>query len=170
MKTALTYTTFETATGWVGIVDSPKGIMRITTGQASSRDALNALGAKANGAAYSPNEFQDITERFQKYFRGEPVSFPDEIDLSDATPFQRRIWQAARTIPYGETRSYGWVARQAGNPKAARAVGQAMNRNPLSILMPCHRVVASDGGIGGFGGGIEMKQRLLRMEGVTRYT
>jgi len=170
MKMALTYTTFETAMGWVGILGSQKGIVRITTGNASSQDAFNALGTKATSATHSPDEFQSITERFQKYFRGEPVAFPDEIDLSDATPFQRRIWQTARTIPYGETRSYGWVASQAGNPKAARAVGQAMNRNPFSILMPCHRVIASDGGIGGFGGGIEMKLKLLRMEGVTRYT
>jgi len=170
MKTVLTYTTFETAMGWVGILGSGKGIMRITTGNKAAQEALNALGTKADNATDSPDEFKDITERFQKYFRGEPVVFPNEIDLSDATPFQRRVWQAAISIPYGETRSYGWIAKQIDNPKAARAVGQAMHRNPFSILVPCHRVVAGDGGIGGFGGGVEMKQRLLRMEGIIKYT
>jgi len=170
MKTALTYTTFETAMGWVGILGSDKGIMRITTGNKAAQEALNALGTKADNATDSPDEFKDIRERFQKYFRGEPVVFPNEIDLSDATPFQRRVWQSAISIPYGETRSYGWIAKQIDNPKAARAVGQAMHRNPLSIFVPCHRVVAGDGGIGGFGDGVEMKQKLLRMEGITKYT
>jgi len=98
------------------------------------------------------------------YFTGQRVDFPDRLDLSGATPFQRGVWQAARLIPYGETRSYAWVAGQIGKPKAARAVGQALGRNPLPLIVPCHRVLAADGGIGGFSGGVEMKKYLLAHE------
>lgn len=103
-------------------------------------------------------------EQLTAYFIGCPVYFPDELDLSRATPFQRRVWQAARLIPYGQTRSYAWVAGQAGAPLAARAVGQALGMNPLPVIIPCHRVLASDGAMGGFTGGLEMKQRLLALE------
>jgi len=74
------------------------------------------------------------------------------------------VWQATRLIPYGETRSYLWVAVQIGKPGAARAVGQALGRNPLPVIIPCHRVIASDGGLGGFTGGLVMKRRLLELE------
>jgi len=74
------------------------------------------------------------------------------------------VWQATRLIPYGETRSYLWVAVQIGKPGAARAVGQALGRNPLPVIVPCHRVIAADGGLGGFTGGLEMKRRLLELE------
>ncbi len=92
------------------------------------------------------------------------ASFPDELDLSTATPFQRQVWEKTRLIPYGETRSYSWVAEQIGKPGAARAVGQALGRNPLPIIIPCHRVVASDGKLCGFAGGLGMKRRLLSLE------
>ena len=78
--------------------------------------------------------------------------------------FRRLVWEATRLIPYGETRSYGWVAKQIGKPHAARAVGQALGKNPFLIIVPCHRVIAGDGTLGGFGGGLEMKQTLLEME------
>ncbi|GAI87660.1 unnamed protein product, partial [marine sediment metagenome] len=75
-------------------------------------------------------------------------------------------WEETRLIPYGETRSYAWVAKQVGKPKAARAVGQAMGSNPLPIIIPCHRVITSNGKLGGFGGGLEMKRQLLSLEAV----
>ncbi|GAH65608.1 unnamed protein product, partial [marine sediment metagenome] len=91
--------------------------------------------------------------------------FPDRLDLSGATDFQRKVWETTRLIPYGETRSYAWVAEQIKQPRALRAVGQALGRNPLPIIVPCHRVVASNGKPGGFTGGIEVKKRLLHLEG-----
>jgi len=103
-------------------------------------------------------------ERLKVYFSGGKVSFPDELDLSGATSFQREVCEITRLIPYGETRTYLWVAEQIKRPRAARAVGQALGRNPLPIIVPCHRVIASDGGLGGFGGGVEMKSHLLRLE------
>jgi len=93
------------------------------------------------------------------------VSFSDGLDLDQGTPFQRRVWRTLLDIPRGETRSYSWVAEQIGRPDAARAVGQAVGANPLAIVVPCHRVVASDGGLGGYGGGLALKETLLQIEG-----
>jgi methylated-DNA-[protein]-cysteine S-methyltransferase len=77
------------------------------------------------------------------------------------------VWEITRLIPYGETRSYAWVAEQIGQPRAVRAVGQALGKNPLPIIIPCHRVITSNGKLGGFGGGLEMKKRLLSLEAAT---
>ena len=120
-----------------------------------------------NPATLSPDRFKDIIERLRAYFDGHSVDFPDRLDFSGATPFQHSVWQAARLIPYGETHSYAWVAGQIGKPDAARAVGQALGRNPLPIIIPCHRVLAADGGLGGFSGGIKVKRFLLSMEGAS---
>jgi len=104
-------------------------------------------------------------ERLGAYFAGHRVDFTDKLDLSAATAFQREVWEAARLVPCGETRSYKWVAGQIKKPKAVRAVGQALGRNPLPVIIPCHRVLAGNGGLGGFTGGLEMKRFLLRLEG-----
>ncbi|MDP2600040.1 MAG: MGMT family protein [Deltaproteobacteria bacterium] len=88
-----------------------------------------------------------------------------EIVLKEATPFQKRVWRVLQTIPCGETRTYKWVAQKVGKPKAARAVGQACGANPLPLIIPCHRVVASGGKLGGFSLGLAMKKRLLKWEG-----
>ena len=98
---------------------------------------------------------------------GTSIEFNDELDLSGTTPFQQRIWRVTRLIPYGEIRNYGWVAAQAGNPLASRAAGQALGRNPVPIVVPCHRVIASGGKLGGFSGGLDMKKRLLALESQT---
>lgn len=88
-----------------------------------------------------------------------------EIFLKEwGTSFQRKVWRAIQKIPYGETRSYLWIAKQIRNPKAVQAVGQACGKNPLPLLIPCHRVVASHGKIGGFSGGLKLKRRLLKLE------
>lgn len=103
----------------------------------------------------------------RRYFAGERVSFGRyRIALDGISPFLVACLLAARRIPHGQVRSYGWLAAAAGSPKAARAAGQAMARNPAPIIIPCHRVIASDGSLGGFGGGLAMKRRLLELEGV----
>ncbi len=86
------------------------------------------------------------------------------MDLSSGTSFQQKVWRALTKIPRGQTRSYAWVARQIGKPKAVRAVGAACGANPVPVIVPCHRVIASDGSFGGFGGGLPMKRQLLRLE------
>lgn len=106
------------------------------------------------------------TERqLQEYFAGRRTHFALTLDLSGTT-FQRDVWAALMTIPFGETRSYAQIAEQIGKPSAARAVGAANGRNPVSIVTPCHRVVGSTGALTGFAGGLEVKARLLALEGV----
>jgi len=169
MTGELKYITFNTDIGWVGILGSAKGLLRTTLPQYSAQAVRQLLGNDINGATYSPHLFKDLVERLKVYFRGHKVTFPDELDLSGATAFQRAVWEITRLIPYGEIRSYTWVAEQIRRPGAVRAVGQALGRNPLPIIVPCHRVVASGGRLGGFGGGLEMKRRLLHLEEVAFY-
>ncbi len=164
MTGELKYITFTTDMGWVGILASRKGLLGTTLPQRSAQEARQLLGDSVKQAACSPHLFDDLVERLKIYFSGHKAAFPDELDLSDATPFQREVWEVARLIPYGESRSYAWVAEQIKRPRAVRAVGQALSRNTLPIVVPCHRVVASDGGLGGFSGGLEMKRYLLRLE------
>jgi methylated-DNA-[protein]-cysteine S-methyltransferase len=107
------------------------------------------------------------TERqLNEYFSGRRKDFELSLDV-DGTPFQRKVWNALRTIPFGETRSYGEIAKQIGNPDAMRAVGAANGRNPVSIVVPCHRVIGSNGKLTGFGGGLDAKAYLLALEGGT---
>jgi methylated-DNA-[protein]-cysteine S-methyltransferase len=106
-----------------------------------------------------------LVDKLQRYFEGEAVAFDEPLDPSIGTDFQREVWAITRAIPRGQTRTYGQVARQAGRSVGvARAVGQAMARNPWPVIVPCHRVVGHDGGLTGFGGGVTMKQEMLNME------
>ena len=164
MSGELKYITFNTDVGWVGILASAKGLLAITLPQRSAEEAHRLLDNRLNQATWSLRPFADLVERLKGYFSGKKVTFPDRLDLSEATSFQREVWEMTRLIPYGETRSYLWVAEQMKRPRAVRAVGQALGRNPLAIIVPCHRVVASSGKLGGFGGGVEIKRYLLWLE------
>jgi len=164
MTGELKYITFNTNMGWVGILGSAKGLLRTTLPQHSAQEARQLLGDGVNNAVWSHNLFDVLVERFKTYFSGGKMAFPDELDLSAATPFQRKVWEITRLIPYGETKSYTWVAEQIKKPEAARAVGQALARNPLPIIIPCHRVLTIDGRLGGFSGGVEIKRHLLHLE------
>lgn len=110
--------------------------------------------------------FASVQKQLDEYFRGERRSFDIPLDLQ-GTAFQRRVWSALRTIPWGQTASYGQIAARIGNPGASRAVGQANNRNPVVIIVPCHRVIGSDGKLVGFGGGMSRKEFLLDLESFT---
>lgn len=107
--------------------------------------------------------FADVVEQLDAYFAGSLTEFDVDMKLT-GTEFQRRVWTALQSIPYGETRSYGEVAAQIGSPAAARAVGLSNGRNPISIIVPCHRVIGSGGGLTGYGGGIDRKRLLLALE------
>lgn len=107
-----------------------------------------------------------IKADLKRYLNGEKIYFNIKIDISSGTGFQKLVWRKLRNIPYGETRSYKWVAECIGCPKGQRAVGQANGGNPLPIIIPCHRVINSDGSIGGYSGGIDIKKRLLAIEGI----
>lgn len=161
---ALTYDVFKCPPGWVGVCASHKGLVRLTLPQPTEKAAREEMGAYLGQARNVSDLFTELAERLTRYFEGVRTDFPDVIDLSGATPFQRRVWRVARLISYGETRSYGWIAQQLHKPGAARAVGQALGRNPLPIIVPCHRVLAGDGKLGGFTGGLGMKRYLLALE------
>ena len=161
MTQGMEYITFNTDMGWVWILGSRKGLLSVTLPQSSAQEAIKHLGLK--NATWSSPRFEDLMERLKAYFSGRRVTFPDKLDLSRATYFQLEVWEITRLIPYGETRSYAWVAKQIKKPMAVRAVGQALGNNPLPVVVPCHRVVASNG-VGGFSGGLEMKRRLLHLE------
>ena len=110
----------------------------------------------------------NLREQLDTYFSGQPIEFMVPLWFAWGTPFQKAVWEAIRAIPYGQTRSYSWLARQVGRPRAFRAVGQAVKANPIPLLVPCHRVVRADGSIGGFTPGLEIKIWLLRLEGALR--
>ena len=110
--------------------------------------------------------FAETEEQLKAYFSGELKEFTVELHLH-GTPFQRTVWDQLRRIPYGETRAYGELAEALGNPSASRAVGLANGKNPIGIIVPCHRVVGADGSLTGYGGGLHRKQRLLDFESGT---
>jgi methylated-DNA-[protein]-cysteine S-methyltransferase len=111
----------------------------------------------------NPKPLQEVLRQIEAYFAGKLKAFSLDICLN-VTPFQKKVLTALRRVPYGQTISYGELAKKIGNPKASRAVGQANARNPIPIVIPCHRVIGSNGKLTGFGGGIEVKQALLDLE------
>jgi len=164
MSEELYYVVFSTSAGWIGILGSITGLRRATLPQRTERAVYSLLGDSLKDAVLAPQRFGDLVDRYRAYFSRIRVDFPDKLDLVGATLFQQAVWWATRLIPHGQTRSYTWMAAKAGSPKAMRAVGQALARNPLPVIIPCHRVLAGDGGLGGFSGGLQMKRWLLEME------
>jgi len=121
-------------------------------------------GAVAAGWVESPEKTGPYARQLEEYFAGRRRRFDLPLDLR-GTDFQKRCWQELLKIPYGETRSYADIARAIGNPSAVRAVGLANGQNPIAIMVPCHRVIGSDGSLTGYGGGLETKRKLLELEG-----
>jgi methylated-DNA-[protein]-cysteine S-methyltransferase len=112
---------------------------------------------------FDAQAFPDAVDQLQAYFAGQRTAFDLQLELR-GSEFQRRVWDALLTIPYGETRSYGEIAEQIGAAGAARAVGLANGRNPIAIIVPCHRVIGTGGGLTGYGGGLDRKRALLELE------
>lgn len=135
-------------------------------GQQSIRPNPRHLRKESKGFAFapSPHAMGDYICQLEEYFAGERREFSFPLDLR-GTDFQIACWRSLLAIPYGETRTYGDIARAIDKPKAFRAVGMANNRNPIAIVVPCHRVIASNGTLCGYGGGLEVKRKLLELEG-----
>jgi methylated-DNA-[protein]-cysteine S-methyltransferase len=112
---------------------------------------------------YNEEIFLKVIDQLDAYFKGELTKFDIELNIQ-GTDFQKKVWQELVKIPYGETISYGELAKRIGNPKASRAVGMANGKNPISIIVPCHRVIGKNGSLTGFGGGLEAKRTLLALE------
>lgn len=130
-------------------------------------DAIVALGFEQPGENVIWQEtplLQETISQVKEYLKGERRTFDVKLS-SKGTAFQQKVWRALREISYGETRTYGQIAAAVGSPKGARAVGMACNRNPIMIIVPCHRVIGSNGSLTGFGGGLPVKEKLLKLEG-----
>ena len=163
VKQSLKYDIVDTRLGKILIVGSKEGLQRISI-HTSLQSALESIAQQFPESIESPGEFADLPQRLKQYARGRQIIFNDKLNFSYATLFKRAVWEATRTIPYGETRSYEWIAQRVGNPEAARAVGQALKSNPFPIIVPCHRVIGKDGSLTGFSYGIDVKKRLLDIE------
>jgi O-6-methylguanine DNA methyltransferase len=140
-------------------------------GQQSIRPNPRDLRAENTGLrlAESPDHMSIYLAELAEYFAAARRTFSFRLDLR-GTPFQVACWQALVAIPYGETRTYADIARAVGRPQGFRAVGMANNRNPIAIVVPCHRVIASDGTLCGYGGGLDIKRKLLELEGALSQT
>lgn len=162
---------FKSAWGWMGLSASPQGIAALVLPQTSRARAERELAGTGSGrdAGRLTGEQKAflVQARTQvlEFLSGARRHLDLPMDLSAGTPFQRRVWKTASRIPYGRVRSYRWVAERVGGIGHARAVGLALGANPVPILVPCHRVVAQDGSLGGFSCGLRAKRRLLTLEG-----
>ena len=147
----------------VFVASTTKGICMLDF-QTSEKKFLKEVRDTFSGELVRDNKKNQKTlHQIRKYLKGELKRFNCRLDFR-GTPFQKKVWSQLIKIPYGETRSYGEIARAIGHPKAFRAVGSANGANPIPIIAPCHRVIESSGGLGGFGHGLPMKKRLLALE------
>ncbi len=163
------YDVFETEMGWVAVVAGDGGVIRMSLPEQTFEQAYDHVRPQVEQAELDADAVRDVRCMVMAYCAGEINSLDDvKVDMSGMSPFFRSAREACRSIPSGETRTYAWLAEQAGNARAARGAGQAMAKNPVALVIPCHRVIGSDGALHGFGGGIglPMKERLLRMEAV----
>lgn len=152
------YARTDSPAGPLLLAASSKGLMALEFDRGHLRSRKDATW-KESSRALSP-----YLRELKEYFAGKRRSFSFPLDLR-GTPFQVQCWLALLAIPYGETRTYVDIARAVGKPQAFRAVGLANNRNPVAIVVPCHRVIASDGTLCGYGGGLDVKRKLLQLEG-----
>ena len=148
------YTRIETPYGNIGLAEDGKGISDLY---------FEKNGPLQNAEEKETPLLKKAKQQLQEYFAGARKMFDLPLSLQ-GTDFQIRDWNALCTIPYGETRTYGEIAKQIGNPKASRAVGMANHNNPISIIIPCHRVIGVNGALVGYGGGLDMKVFLLELE------
>jgi len=159
------YDLFQTPVGWVALLASDKGLRRLSL-KPTPQEAMEELGPEMEGAAHVPSFTAQVQQCLERFMEGDTGALDEiELDLAGAPSFFAAAWVACRSIPPGETRSYAWLAAEAGSPRAVRAAGQAMARNPLALVIPCHRVIASNGDLRGYGaGGLGVKARLLELE------
>jgi len=171
-KTAQRYLIFDTAGGFCGIVWSDEGITRfqLPTRSADATERLLLRGARSAKPGVPTPEVAEAVTAAKRYFEGEETDFSGfRLDLGEQDPFFERIYAAARRVGWGHTTTYGALAKELGaGPEAARDVGQAMARNPVALIIPCHRVLAAGGKVGGFSapGGSAAKMRMLALEGI----
>lgn len=143
-----------------------RGLVRLALAPVRIDDVLADLSARISPRVLEvPGRLDDVRRELDEYFSGRRWAFDIAVDWSLSAGFNRKVLRATARIPYGEVRSYGQMAKRAGSPRAARAAGNALHNNPVPIVVPCHRVVGADGSLTGYGGGLPMKEALLKLEG-----
>ncbi len=163
-ENTIRWTSLSTPIGAVVIIVGPRGVLGI--GLRSDDPEHDAHRAEPT-AVRDDAGLAPIAGVLSDLIDGKRRDFPYPLDISGGTSFQKTVWTALRDIPYGTTLTYGELAARIGKPNAARAVGQAVGVNPLPVVIPCHRVLASGGALGGFTGGLDIKRHLLRVEGIS---
>jgi len=159
------YSNFDSPIGELWGATSEKGLVSFSI-HTTKDDFLDDLRKHYNSnLIYSPEAFTELSMQLKEYFEGKRHSFDVRFDL-EGTEFQKKVWKAIYKIPYGHLNSYGRIAKEIGKPKAYRAAANAVGDNPLGLIIPCHRVVESNGGFGGFGGDLPMKRKILKYEGI----
>lgn len=162
-------TTYVTRYDWqptpLWLAASNRGLVRIEFGRAKSFDEFMALFHSENVIEKETAPLQRAKSQLHDYFQGKAAAFDIPLDNQTGTPFQHSVWRLVAKIPFGKTQTYAQIAKELNNPGAARAVGAANGANPVPIVIPCHRVVQSDGTLGGYRGGLDAKDALLRLEG-----
>lgn len=153
-----TYTTMDSPVGELTLVANDNGLTAILWENDEGRVRLPEMKEDKSNPV-----LKEATMQLTEYFAGKRKAFQLKLDFA-GTAFQKKVWNALLTIPFGETRSYGQIAKQIGSPKAVRAVGAANGKNPISIIAPCHRVIGTNGKLTGFAGGLEAKVKLLELE------
>jgi O-6-methylguanine DNA methyltransferase len=153
----------KTRLGPVWVIASEAGVREVRIG-AAGRPSRRALKREGMRLVWKRRWTEPARRLLAGYFEGRPTGFELPMDLAWGTPFERRVWEATRRIPYGDTATYGAIATRIGAPRAARAVGNALGHNPAPILIPCHRVVLGNRHLGGFSGGAGWKRFLLDLE------
>ena len=157
----------ESPFGPIFLARTTQGICRVSFLSRNEADFLRDLEAHDLLPSFDPEKLGREAGELEDYFSGRRTTFQLPIDLRFVTPFQERVLRATARIPFGSVSSYGEIARQIGKPEARRAVGGALGHNPIPIIIPCHRVIAADGSIGGYTGGLEIKRELFRIEGIS---
>jgi methylated-DNA-[protein]-cysteine S-methyltransferase len=162
---------FQSDWGWVGLAATERGVAAVVLPMPTRRAVERALRgvspSPTNGSGgNSADHLKAARDTITAYLEGKTRVFNLPLDLDGQPSFRVKVWKVLQGIPYGRVRSYGWVARKVGKPRAARAIGGACGANPVPLLVPCHRVIAGDGSLGGFSGGVGVKKRLLKLEGV----
>jgi methylated-DNA-[protein]-cysteine S-methyltransferase len=159
----VTYTTTDSPLGPLLLAATPQGLVRIAYGDAD--EVLDALARKLSPRILEAPQRLDVVRReLDEYFARKRTRFDVQLDWALVSEFGRRVLGATAAVPFGETSTYGQVAGAAGNPKAARAAGRALNTNPIPIIVPCHRIVGASGALVGYAGGLERKVSLLDLE------
>ena len=165
MEDIIHYSCLNPPFGPVFVAKTVKGICIVNLSKISEAGFQSLLRKKFRKKPIRDDEkLKCVINELLDYFNGNQVNFKSLLDLRIGTIFQRKVWEKISEIPYGELRSYKWIANKIGNPNAVRAVGNAVGKNPVPPIIPCHRVIRSDGKLGGFSSGIPLKKWLLKLE------